>query len=230
MVQVRHRARHTDGTWHWLSRRVTPFQRDETTGEVLEVLGVIRDVTDVVEAEERLTYAALHDPLTGLPNRALLMDRLELAVARAERSDHDIAVLYCDLDGFRHINDTAGHAAGDAVLVETADRLQHALREHDTVARIGGDEFVIVVEPWHRADRVGTDRPSVPDDRQVATALAARILDVVRRPIRFDGTDHLISASIGITYAGSRRGGRRTTPGELLQEADAAMYRAKRQG
>jgi len=102
---------------------------------------------------------------------------------------------------------------------------------HDTLARVGGDEFVIIIEPWHRQDRAATDRPTAADDRDVATAVADRIGATLRRPILVDGTEHLVSASIGITHAGSsRRGGQLTTPSALLQEADAAMYRAKHLG
>ena len=150
VLQIRYRLRHTDGTWHWFSRHVVPFRRD-ASGAVVEVLGVLRDITDVVLAEEQLSHGALHDPLTGLPNRALLLDRLEAALARSSRERREIAILFCDLDGFKQVNDAAGHAAGDAVLVQAATRLGAVVREGDTVARVGGDEFVLVVEPWNRA-------------------------------------------------------------------------------
>ena len=136
-----------------------PFRRDDS-GAVVEVLGVLRDITDVVQAEEQLSHGALHDPLTGLPNRALLLDRLEAALARSTREHREIAVLFCDLDGFKQVNDTAGHAAGDAVLIEAATRLGTVLREGDTVARVGGDEFVLVVEPWNRAHSTTARAPT----------------------------------------------------------------------
>jgi predicted signal transduction protein with EAL and GGDEF domain len=105
------------------------------------------------------------------------------------------------------------------------------LREHDTLARIGGDEFVIVIEPWHRADRTGDEPPTAADDRDVIDAVANRILNVLRQPVVVDGRSHVVSASLGITYAGSsRRGATSRTPGDVLQEADAAMYRAKHWG
>jgi diguanylate cyclase (GGDEF)-like protein/PAS domain S-box-containing protein len=232
LLQIRYRGRHTDGTWRWLSRRVTPFRRDPRSGEVLEVLGVMRDVTDVVQVEERLTHAALHDTLTGLPNRSLMMDRLEGALTRAHQNGRDIAVLFCDLDGFKRVNDIAGHAAGDVVLTETAGRIRRALRQNDTLARVGGDEFVIIVEPWDRETTETTNNsPETLDDRELATALADRIIKAVRQPLTIDGTEHTVSASIGITYAGStRRSNGLITSNELLQEADAAMYRAKHLG
>lgn len=102
VAQVQYRARHIDGGWRWLNRRVTPFRRD-AGGRVVELLSVVRDVTDVVEAENRLTHAALHDPLTGLPNRARLMQRLEAALVRGRRDGRGVAVLFCDLDGFKHV-------------------------------------------------------------------------------------------------------------------------------
>ena len=232
VFQIRYRGRHEDGTWRWVSRRVTPFRRDPATGVVLEVLGVMRDVTDVVQAEERLSYAALHDPLTGLPNRTLMLDRLAGALTRAQQGDHDVAVLFVDLDGFKRVNDTAGHAAGDAVLVEAADRIRSVLRDDDTLARVGGDEFVVVVEPWSREGGVSAQDAAGPlADGALAGAVAQRIVKALRRPVTVDGTEHLVSASIGITYAGvSRRAAGAITAGDLLQEADAAMYRAKHLG
>jgi PAS domain S-box-containing protein len=234
VLQVRHRALHSDGQWRWLSRRVTPFRRDDA-GAVVEVLGVARDITDVMEAEERLTRAALHDNLTGLPNRALLVDRLEAALARSGRDGREVAVLYCDLDGFKRVNDTAGHAAGDAVLLEIANRLNSVLRDHDTVARVGGDEFVIVVEPWNRPDGggpAGATEPVAASDRALAVRVAERVAEALRQPVSVNGVDHVVSASIGITYAmytPSARAGT-VTADQVLQDADAAMYRAKGRG
>ncbi|HSP38869.1 MAG TPA: EAL domain-containing protein [Frankiaceae bacterium] len=232
VLQIRYRALHADKSWRWLSRRVTPFRRDDKTGQVVEVLGVVRDITEAVEGEDRLNFSALHDPLTGLPNRALLMDRLGEALARSSQTGLEVAVLFCDLDGFKRINDTAGHAAGDAVLVETASRLKSALREHDTIARVGGDEFVMVVEPWKRADSPeeptdGDDANGSPGDRARAVRLAERIGAALQQPITVDGVDHRVTASVGITYAGCTTS---DTPDEVLQSADAAMYAAKHRG
>jgi diguanylate cyclase (GGDEF)-like protein/PAS domain S-box-containing protein len=224
VLALRHRLRHADGSWHWLDRRVTPFRRDARTGEVVEVLGVIRDVTEIVEAEERLAHSALHDPLTGLPNRALLMDRMDAAVARACRTERQIAVLFCDLDGFKKVNDAGGHAAGDAVLVESARRMRRVLRENDTLARVGGDEFVVLVEPWRRPGST-TARP---DGEALALHLAERLVRALRTPVRLGDAEHLVTASIGICFAGQGTGIR--TADAALQAADAAMYRAKRAG
>jgi len=230
VLQIRYRLRHTDGTWHWFSRHVVPFRRD-ASGAVVEVLGVLRDITDVVLAEEQLSHGALHDPLTGLPNRALLLDRLGAAVARSVRERREIAVLFCDLDGFKHVNDTAGHAAGDAVLVEAASRLSAVLRQGDTVARVGGDEFVVVIEPWNRAQVDGTPDPD-PDTeggRSLSLKVADRVVEAIRAPFTVDGKDHAITISIGIAYSSSD-GSASMSAADVLAEADAAMYRAKHMG
>ncbi|QTE29987.1 sensor domain-containing protein [Pengzhenrongella sicca] len=221
-LRLRMRGLHRDGEWRWLDYRATPFRRDGA-GRVLEVLAVIRDVTDLVHAEEQLTHAALHDSLTGLPNRALLVDRLEAALDRSRRDEREIAVLFCDLDGFKDVNDTGGHSAGDAVLRETARRLRDAVRSVDLVARVGGDEFVVVVEPWNRDD---TSEPAVPA-RTFAVALADRIVRALREPLTVRGLDHVVTASIGITYVSVAAGSVAVTVDEVLHHADAAMYRAK---
>jgi diguanylate cyclase (GGDEF)-like protein/PAS domain S-box-containing protein len=226
--QLQYRALHADGRWHWLCRRVTPFRRDES-GKVLEVLGVVRDVTDNVRAEEKLHHAALHDHLTGLPNRALLTDRLQTALIRSERDQREVTVLYCDLDGFKEVNDFAGHAIGDAVLQETARRLTAAVRGHDTVARVGGDEFVVIVEPWNR---VTSGIPSMDKDRQGAWKVAERIASALRQPIDIDGIEHCVSVSIGVAHAQLPPLGelRTETATQVIQNADAAMYLAKGAG
>jgi diguanylate cyclase (GGDEF)-like protein/PAS domain S-box-containing protein len=230
VLQLRYRGMHADGQWRWLNRRVTPFRRNDS-GHVVEVLGVVRDVTDVVQAEDRLTHATLHDDLTGLPNRALLVDRLDAALTRSERDGQEVAVLFCDLDGFKNVNDTAGHAAGDVVLLEIARRLNSILRDGDTVARVGGDEFVIVVEPWSRELTVTPATAALRTDPQPALAVvvAERVAAVLRPPVTVNDVDHVVTASIGITYARTapRDVDGRVTADEVLQDADAAMYLAK---
>jgi diguanylate cyclase (GGDEF)-like protein/PAS domain S-box-containing protein len=158
--------------------------------------------------EERMRHEALHDPLTALANRTLLRDRLEHALARFERERGETAVLFIDLDSFKQVNDTHGHAAGDAVLVESARRLQAAVRPGDTVARIGGDEFVAVCEHV---------------DVESAVAVAHRLQEALRPPFQAGGVEHRLSASIGVAL-GDRE------PEMLLANADAASYRAKAAG
>ncbi len=158
--------------------------------------------------EERTRYEAVHDPLTGLANRTLLRDRLEHALARSLRERGATAVLFVDLDNFKQINDAHGHAAGDTVLVEIARRLQTAIRPGDTIARLGGDEFVAVCE--------GIDAES-------ALAVGRRLQEAIQLPFTAGGTEHRLSASIGIAL-GDRE------PEALLADADAAAYRAKAAG
>ena len=227
-IQLRYRVRDSIGNLRWMARRVTPFRRDEH-GAVYQALAVTREVTDVVVAEEQLRHSALHDPLTELPNRALLADRLSGALARAARDGTEVALLFCDLDGFKRVNDTGGHVAGDKVLVEIADRLRTLLRDGDTVARVGGDEFVVVMEPNPLVPRQRRDAaagaPAALDARGTAVALADRIRSAVGRPVSVDGTEHVVSVSIGITL--SRPG---SAADDMLRDSDTAMYRAKERG
>jgi diguanylate cyclase (GGDEF)-like protein/PAS domain S-box-containing protein len=230
VLQVRYRGHHTDGKWRWRSRRITPFRRDGH-GRVDQVLAVTRDVTDVVEAEQRLTHAALHDSLTGLPNRALVIDRINTALVRAMREGREVAVLFVDLDGFKRVNDTFGHAIGDAVLVEAARRISGVLREGDTVARVGGDEFVLVVEPWNRLP--GDETSGTADtDRELGTTVAGRVAAALQRAVVVDGVEHVVTASIGMTHtkaSGSGPPGSLTAE-QMVQDADTAMYNAKSRG
>lgn len=159
---------------------------------------------------EEMHRLALHDSLTGLPNRVLLMDRLERAVAGSERTGRPFAVLLVDLDGFKDVNDTLGHAVGDRTLVAVAERMAASVRQSDTVARLGGDEFAVVCED---ADAV------------VADVLARRILEVLADPLDVDGARVAVTGSVGVTLGGPGR-----STGELLSEADKAMYVAKRSG
>ena len=171
-----------------------------------------RDITDRKRAERALAHQALHDHLTGLPNRVLLHDRLSLALARCARTDCHVAVVFLDLDRFKVINDSLGHEAGDRMLVTSARRLRDSLRPADTVARFGGDEFVVLCDEL--------------EDVTEATRVAQRLSDALAEPVMEGGEELRVAASVGIAVATSGL----PTPEELLRDADAAMYRAKDRG
>ncbi|MGH2783921.1 MAG: bifunctional diguanylate cyclase/phosphodiesterase [Actinomycetota bacterium] len=170
-----------------------------------------RDITERKTFEQHLAHQALHDPLTGLPNRALVLDRLAHALTRNKRSENKVAVLFLDLDRFKLVNDSHGHAAGDQLLQGLAERLRNAVRPSDTVARFGGDEFVAVCE-------------DVTDEAD-ALRIADRMTAVLIEPFDWRGNDVFLTGSVGIALSGND-----ASPEDLLQDADAAMYRAKEQG
>jgi diguanylate cyclase (GGDEF)-like protein/PAS domain S-box-containing protein len=175
------------------------------------VLSIHRDITERKALEEQLAHQAFHDSLTGLANRALFRDRVEHAVARSVRHPQPIVVLFLDLDNFKTVNDSLGHAAGDQLLVQVAQRLRTCLRVVDTIARLGGDEFAILLQDARH-----------PED---SVAVAERITAELRLPFRIEGKEVFVGTSIGI--ASSSVG---DTAEELLRNADAAMYIAKSQG
>jgi diguanylate cyclase (GGDEF)-like protein len=163
----------------------------------------------------RALYRALHDPLTGLANRGLLMDQLGQALARAERRPGSVAVLFLDLDRFKVVNDSLGHATGDDLLVEIARRLERVMRSADTVARLGGDEFAVLAE-----DVAGVDE---------AVTLASRLRAAIAVPVAVAGQHVVITASVGIALSAPEAGSP-ASPSSLLWDADVAMYRAKDAG
>src|SRR6185295_9566794 len=143
---IEHRVRARNGEWKWIISRGRVTERDPHSGHALRMIGTNVDITDRRRMEEAVQSAAQSDPLTGLANRLLLDDRLRVAVARLRRSGAQLAVLYIDLDRFKAVNDSLGHAAGDALLKDVAARLRGGVRASDTVARLGGDEFVVLLE------------------------------------------------------------------------------------
>ncbi len=175
------------------------------------VANVLATAMGRLRGEERMRHDALHDPLTGLANRALCRERLIHALARAGRDEGVACVLFIDLDDFKAVNDLYGHAAGDALLIALARRLVATVRPADTVARLGGDEFVVVCEDI---------------DEGTAIALGGRLTEAIHEPLDVDGIEHRLSASIGIALGAA---GRRD-PDQLLNDADAAAYRAKAEG
>lgn len=204
------RLRHESGAWLWVRFRAALIRSE--TGDPDYFIAQLIDVTDQRAAEAKLMHQALHDPLTGLPNRRFFLSRLEQALARAARIQKQVAVLYLDLDRFKVINDSYGHGTGDIVLVEAARRLHELTRSSDTLARLGGDEFVVLAE-----DLV---------DEAEAQVIAERIEAALSRPMTVS-PDVLVSVttSIGITVARPGDG-----PASLLRDADTALYRAKEKG
>jgi len=199
----------------YLIKPVAPQTFLQTIRNALARRGLVAENKNLVERLQRLNaYQALYDPLTGLPNRALLDDRLSQAIASSRRTGTSLAVLFVDLDGFKVVNDLFGHHVGDQLLREMADRLAEARRSSDTVARFGGDEFVVVC----------------PDVRTSAAAcrIAEHLLAELSRPAMVDGVEHRLTASVGIAV--TSRGAMSQSAEMLLRNADTAMYRAKEEG
>lgn len=175
-------------------------------------VGIVRDITDRKHAEAVLVHQAHHDPLTGLPNRALFLDRLQQALLRAARTESGLALAYIDVDHFKEINDTLGHGAGDLLLRDLSSRLGQSVRASDTVARLGGDEFIVLLE-----------RVATPTD---ARCIANKLLAGVRPPFWLDGRPMSVTISIGLAHCV----GEQYTPERLIRAADEALYRAKHMG
>jgi diguanylate cyclase (GGDEF)-like protein len=203
------RCLHADGHLLWVELHTSAI--DDAVGACHYAVTQVDDVTDRRAETERLSALALQDPLTGLANRSLLTDRLDQALTRTARTYRPVAVLMCDLDGFKPVNDTHGHAAGDQILREVATRLREVVRASDTVARTGGDEFVVLCEDL--------------DQAEIAQVVARRIRQRLRDPYTLDdGTVVLLSGSVGIATGA----GPNLDAEALLEEADRAMYTAKR--
>jgi diguanylate cyclase (GGDEF)-like protein len=193
-----------------LLRRLASRTRLCLDAALVERTSLQAELAEARRTKEQLRDLAYHDPLTGLPNRSLLYDRLGLAIAHAHRAAGQLAVLFLDLDDFKAVNDSHGHGAGDRLLVELATRLRNGVRAGDTVARLGGDEFVLLLDSVTGAED--------------AARVAAKVLAAVRAPFRRHGHDLLVTASIGVSVYPADG----TSAEELVRSADAAMYRDKR--
>jgi diguanylate cyclase (GGDEF)-like protein/PAS domain S-box-containing protein len=204
-----------DGRVVWVHDRSTLLR--DPDGEPLFIQGVLHDITPTKEAELRMHHLAHHDVLTGLPNRAMFEEHLELAVARARRQGSAVAVLFTDLDGFKSVNDELGHAAGDEMLVEIAARMRRATRDTDLVARFGGDEFLVLL----------ADLDAVPGAAElVVRTVAERIATQVGRPYRLCGRAIESSISVGACLFPHEA----SDGDNLMRLADAAMYEQKHPG
>jgi diguanylate cyclase (GGDEF)-like protein/PAS domain S-box-containing protein len=208
--QIELRARSGEGDWHVVDFRLT----HAIINDQPRLIGVARDITQRKAAEEQLRHGALHDPLTGLPNRSLLLDRLQQAMQRQYREpDYRFALVFMDIDRFKLVNDSLGHGTGDVLLTAIAQRLADVIRPNDTLARLGGDEFVVLLADLATgATEVG--------------AIAERLQSVFAAPYVIDGREMFSSASIGITLSGPGYHG----PNDMLRDADIAMYHAKARG
>lgn len=208
-----HRQRHRDGHWVWMEAHIR-LTRDPATGAPDGYVVSVRDVSHRKATEARLEHAALHDPLTGLANRTLFRDRLQQEIARCRRTGAHFALFWVDLDRFKEINDRLGHEAGDTVLKAVADRLRNAARAEDTVARIGGDEFVLLRPA---AGAVGQGE---------AAAHAARLVAAMEAPVDCAGVPVRIGLSVGVSLTEIEG----LEADRLLRAADEALYRAKGAG
>ena len=195
---------------HLVEEIATPIYDHQ--GEIAGAVAVLHDVTEAQQKTEQLAYAADHDALTGLPNRNLLKDRTSQAIARAQRKREKFALLFLDLDRFKEVNDSMGHAAGDALLVDVAQRLTSCVREEDTIARLGGDEFVVLLDGPAKEGQV--------------RAIADKIRNALRKPYRLGTKLANVTVSIGMSLYPNDG----TDTESLLVHADTAMYRAKQHG
>lgn len=206
--QVWNRHRHGN----LLAQQVSISASRDDRGQVTRYVAVYSDVTDQVYREEQVRYQAYHDALTGLPNRNLLLDRITHASEAANRDNRNFALLFLDLDGFKPINDKFGHRAGDLLLKEIGQRLAARCRESDTVARYGGDEFVVLLRDADTPEAVG--------------GVAGALIELIATPMQIDEVEHKVSASVGVALYPHHA----STASGLLKRADQAMYQAKAAG
>lgn len=201
------RIRHTDGSWRWVEAAVSNLLDHSS---VRGISAIFHDVTERHELAASLNFHAHHDPLTGLPNRRAFLELVEQALLQCRRHSNTLALLFCDLDRFKLVNDSLGHGMGDSLLVKVADRLGTALRDQDVLARFAGDEFAILL---------------IDADAVTAASVAERLVGSLAQPIMLGERERKVSISIGIAISDPT-----DQPGDLLREADLAMYQAKDRG
>ena len=206
-----YRLQHKDGSWKWVLARTVVVRQDDA-GKPVRMSGTLSDISQKKESEELIWRHASFDTLTGLPNRRLFRDRLEQEVRKAHRSGLGVALLFIDLDRFKEVNDWLGHDAGDMLLVQAANRLNACVRDSDTVARIGGDEFTVILTEL--------------SDKAHVEHIAQKIINTLAEPFRLNDDMAYVAGSIGITLYPIDA----DDPEELIRNADQAMYAAKRAG
>lgn len=208
---VEHRVRASSGHWKWIISRGQVTEREPSTGKAVRMAGTNLDITERKNAELQMEFLANYDGLTGVANRALFRDRVARAIGRCKRSGARAALMYLDIDKFKGINDSLGHAAGDELLKEFARRLGSVVRATDTVGRLGGDEFAVLLEDVK--------------DEAAPGRIAQKILDAMKVPVDADGKDLVVTTSIGLAmFCGEAE------PEELVKRADEALYEAKAAG
>ncbi len=202
-VRMLHKAGYTG----WIESMCVPIY--DESGQMVGALGINRDISERVKESERLHYLAHYDHLTNIPNRYLLFDRLTHLIAQSKRDETRFALLYIDMDRFKTINDTKGHAFGDQVLIEAALRLKQSIRNSDTIARIGGDEFIVLLEKTSNKNDV--------------SAMTKKLKNSLNRVFVVNGEEYKVSCSIGAALFPDDG----STTDDLLAAADKAMYKAK---
>ncbi|WP_203557637.1 sensor domain-containing diguanylate cyclase [Bacillus sp. B15-48] len=208
-VSFEFRTLSPDGQVHWKELRTTPSI--SALGEIERVTGVIFDISNRKEKEAKLAQMALFDALTGLPNRLMLKEHIQKVMSRAKRTNHEVIIMFLDLDGFKAVNDTLGHDIGDLLLKDVADRLNASVREEDLVSRIGGDEFIIVFEETNKEDIV---------------LIAERIVENLSNPYYLTDNEVRVTPSVGISVYPDDA----TDLNTIINHADTAMYVAKKTG
>jgi diguanylate cyclase (GGDEF)-like protein/PAS domain S-box-containing protein len=209
-ADVQYRILRPDGAIRWVHARGYPIQNAD--GIVYRVAGTIEDITERRALEDQLHHQAHFDSLTGLPNRVVFFDRLGQAMSHARRDSHHVALLFIDIDNFKIVNDTMGHAVGDKLLIQTGRRLQQSVRSEDTVARLGGDEFAIILPRVHEPEH--------------ASLIAQKALTALAQPLTIEGQQVSIAGSIGVAISSADG----MDPQTLVKNADRAMFRAKDAG
>ena len=212
MVHTETRIKGGDGKYRWVSANYMILK--DKSGEPYRFVGAVEDIQERREREDAIRMQATHDQLTGLPNRYLYNDRLAQQMVMSKRGNTSIVLGVWDLDGFKNVNDTYGHLAGDQTLVAVADRIRLCLRESDTLARFGGDEFVMILSSLRG------------NEREVAISTTARIFDALKCPIDLDNASILVGASCGMAFFPDHA----NSPEELFDLADKALFQAKRNG
>jgi diguanylate cyclase (GGDEF)-like protein/PAS domain S-box-containing protein len=223
-ADIEYRVRHLDQSWHWHSSNALPLL--DEAGKVIGFEGTAKDITLQKELEIKVRQMAFYDSLTKLPNRRLLIDRLNQVMSASKRSSSFAALMFLDLDNFKPLNDTHGHSVGDLLLIEVANRLTESVREMDTVARFGGDEFVVLL-----GDLPSDKAEAVELAKLIAEKIRVRLAEPYVLPVEPQGQAHSVvqhrcTASIGVmVFAGDD-----LSQDEILKAADAAMYLAKDMG